>query len=296
MAANLGLLATMAGKNDWRQRINFKTLTILIAFTVIVFALSVWMFRSWTGLPWNYRIAWIASVFADVGGVIAFLYDLIIKKKPDDNKITIEDRSVKADVVNNSLVVTGGQVQLTIQLPETTYSSLHQLPPPPADFTGREGELNELLNAVEKDGVVISGLHGMGGVGKTALALKLGEALKPKYPDAQIYMDLKGTTDKPLTPADIMSHVVRSYRPEVKLPETEAELLGLYYSLLEGQKTLLLLDNAVDAIQVEPLLPPRICLLLVTSRQRFTLPGLQAVNLDVLSRDEADEFVLKIAP
>ena len=52
---------------------------------------------------------------------------------------------------------------------------LHQVPPPPADFTGRVDELRELLAAIKQGGVTISGLQGMGGIGKTALALKLAE-------------------------------------------------------------------------------------------------------------------------
>ena len=55
--------------------------------------------------------------------------------------------------------------------------AFHQLPAPPRDFTGREDEIRELMAAVEKGGVTISGLQGLGGVGKTALALKLAEQL-----------------------------------------------------------------------------------------------------------------------
>jgi hypothetical protein len=84
--------------------------------------------------------------------------------------------------------------------PIPTLSSLHQLPPPPADFTGRTTELAELRAAIEKGGIHISGLQGQGGVGKTALALKLAEELSPNYPDAQIYLDLKGVSEKPSPP------------------------------------------------------------------------------------------------
>jgi len=72
-------------------------------------------------------------------------------------------------------------------------AALHQLPPPPGDFTGRKAELEELMEAIEKGGVTISGLRGMGGIGKTALALKLADELRERYPDAQIYLDLQKT-------------------------------------------------------------------------------------------------------
>jgi ATP-dependent DNA helicase RecG len=90
---------------------------------------------------------------------------------------------------------------------------LHGIPSPPADFTGREYELKELLASIKTGGVTISGLQGMGGVGKTALALKLVEQLKPRYPDAQFFLDLKGSSAQPLTVADAMAHVVRAYHP-----------------------------------------------------------------------------------
>jgi tetratricopeptide (TPR) repeat protein len=173
---------------------------------------------------------------------------------------------------------------------------LHETPRPPADFTGREDELKELLSAIEVGGVTISGLQGMGGIGKTALALKLVELLKPRYPDAQFFLDLKGASAQPLTVAEALAHVVRAYHPAAKLPESERQLRGLYLSVLEGRCALLLMDNAADAAQVEPLIPPAGCLLLVTSRQHFTVPGLAAKNLDTLSAADARDLLLTIAP
>jgi len=177
----------------------------------------------------------------------------------------------------------------------STLTGLHQVPPPPADFTGREDELKELLASIEIGGVTISGLQGMGGIGKTALAFKLVERLKPHYPDAQFFLDLKGASEQPLTVADAMAHVVRAYHPAAKLPESERELHALYLSVLEGQRALLLMDNAADAKQVEPLIPPIGCLLLVTSRQHFTVPGLAEKNLDILSATDARKLLLTIA-
>ena len=158
----------------------------------------------------------------------------------------------------------------------TTATALHQLPRPSDDFTGREVEKAELLAQIEGGGVAISGLRGMGGIGKTALALVLAHELAPRYPDAQIYLDLKGTSRDPLSSADAMAHVIRSFNRETSVPRDEAALQGLYHSVLHGQRALLLMDNAADAQQVQPLVPPEGCTLLVTSRQRFDLPGLSA--------------------
>lgn len=135
-------------------------------------------------------------------------------------------------------------------------TALHQLPPPVSDFTGRADELAELTAKLEQGGVTISGLHGLGGIGKTALALKLADQLKPRYPDAQFYLDLKGASREPLAVAEALAHVIRAYHPTAKLPDTEAELLALYRSVLQDQRALLLTDNAASAEQVEPLIPP----------------------------------------
>jgi tetratricopeptide (TPR) repeat protein len=176
-----------------------------------------------------------------------------------------------------------------------TGQALHQLPPPPGDFTGRTKELEELMQAIEKGGITISGLRGMGGIGKTALALKLADQLRERYPDAQIFLDLKGTSATPLTTAQAMAHVVRAYRPTEKPPDNEAELAAHYRSVLDGQRALLLMDNAASAAQVAPLVPPAACILLVTSRQHFTLPALYAKNLEALPPEDARDLLLAIA-
>jgi tetratricopeptide (TPR) repeat protein len=174
-------------------------------------------------------------------------------------------------------------------------NSLHQLPPPPRDFTGRERELGELTSQIERGGVTISGLRGLGGIGKTALALELARRLAPRYPDAQLYLDLKGAGKNPLSVADAFSHVIRAYDPMAKLPEGEAELQSRYLSVLHGQRALLLMDNAAGREQVEHLIPPDGCVLLVTSRQHFTLPGLFALDLETLPPEDARRLLLMIA-
>ena len=102
--------------------------------------------------------------------------------------------------VSHSAIITGDHNVIQISAPvDPVATALHQVPPPPGDFTGRKDELEELLAAIEHGGVTISGLQGLGGIGKTALALKLVEQLKPRYPDAQFYLDLKGASSQPLT-------------------------------------------------------------------------------------------------
>jgi tetratricopeptide (TPR) repeat protein len=180
--------------------------------------------------------------------------------------------------------------------PLASLPALHQIPLPSADFVGREKEIKELLQALETGGIAISGLLGLGGVGKTALALKLAEHLKPKYPDAQVYLDLKGASPHPLTATEAMAHVIRGYHPTAQLPENESSLRGLYLSVLEGKKNLLLMDNAANAEQVKPLIPPAGSIMLVTSRNHFRLGGFFVKHLDTLQPEDAEKLLLNIEP
>jgi len=174
-----------------------------------------------------------------------------------------------------------------------------QIPRPPDDFKGREEEISDILSNFEK-GATITGLRGMGGIGKTALALVLADKIKSRFPDGQIFVDMRGTSNNlelpPLTPEDAMAQIIRAYNPADRLPENPIELRGLYLSNLAGKRALLLLDNVANGEQVEPLLPPAGCAVLITSRIKFTLPGLVEKDLNILPSDKACELLLEIAP
>jgi tetratricopeptide (TPR) repeat protein len=165
-----------------------------------------------------------------------------------------------------------------------------QIPLPPADFIGREEELQELRGVFERDSAII-GLRGMGGVGKTALAFALAEGLKDRFPDGQLFISMQGTSPKPLAPAEAMAQVIRSFAPALRLPESVEELANLYRSVLDGKCVLLLLDNALNDGQVRSLLPPAKCSLIVTSRLKFKLPGMVLKDLEVLKLDKAVELL-----
>lgn len=177
-------------------------------------------------------------------------------------------------------------------------SALHQLRPPVGDFVGREHEIETLINALRHNKRAgISGINGMGGIGKTELALIVAERLTDDYPDAQLFINLQGTDSNPRAPGQVMEICIRAFLgPETRLPEDLDHLSQLYRNQLNGKRVLLLLDNAADSGQVRPLLPPSGSALLVTSRHAITLPGMTRFTLSPLTDKEAQELLLEIAP
>jgi tetratricopeptide (TPR) repeat protein len=166
-----------------------------------------------------------------------------------------------------------------IESPFSPMATFHQLPPPLPEFVGRSAELVELYAARANHDVRVLSVQGLGGAGKTTLALKLADQLRPHYPVVEA-----------------QSAVIRAYLPTVCLPENEIELDRLYHSVLMGKRALLLLDNAAGAQQVAPLIAPDGCITIVTSRDLVTLPGIFSKQLESLSPSEARDFLMRIVP
>jgi hypothetical protein len=127
----------------------------------------------------------------------------------------------------------------------------------------------------------------MGGLGKTTLAVHVAHRLTGRYPDAQIVVDMAATSATPLSPAQGLARVIQAFEPLLRLPETVAELRPIFRHVLRGKRVLLMLDNALDGDQVAPLLPPEDCALIVTSRQRIAVAGLERVDLDPLAKPQS---------
>ena len=176
------------------------------------------------------------------------------------------------------------------------------LPRDIASFTGRGSELRHLVDAAERLGDVagICVIEGMAGVGKTALAVRLGHHVANRFPDGQLFLDLRGYTPgfDPLSAGDALSYLLRSLGVTSELvPHDTEERAAFFRSRLAGTRTLIILDNAASAAQVRPLLPGTAgCLVIVTSRRSFWgLDDAYTVGLDVLSRSEAIELFRRIA-
>jgi tetratricopeptide (TPR) repeat protein len=175
-------------------------------------------------------------------------------------------------------------------------SVFNNLPAVAAPFTGRAAEEEAIVASLAREGgaAAISALRGIGGVGKTALAVKIGHRVTALFPAAQLLVDLCGTSETPASPRAVMESVIRRFHPEAKLPDDDAAIGEIYRDLLRKNKCFIILDNARDAGQVAPLLPPSPSAAIVTSRPVLPLAGVVATRLDDLPMPEARKLVLDL--
>jgi tetratricopeptide (TPR) repeat protein/transcriptional regulator with XRE-family HTH domain len=191
-----------------------------------------------------------------------------------------------------------------------------QVPQPPrllpadvADFTGRERQVKALEELLGGDGepaerataVAICAVVGMAGVGKTALAVHWAHRAAARFPDGQLYVNLRGyAAGPPLDPVQALARLLRALGVGADhVPVEVEEAAELYRSLLAGRRVLIVLDNAHDSEQVRPLLPGTPgCVVVVTSRDRLAglvaTHGARRLTLDVLTPEEAVELLGKL--
>jgi len=164
----------------------------------------------------------------------------------------------------------------------------NDLPADLADFTGREAELEHIEEMLRKAGAVA--IDGMAGVGKTSLAVHVAHRLSPSFPDGGLYLDLHGFTpgQEPLEPSAALGRLLSALGISHP-PADTAERAALWRSELSQRRALIVLDNAVDAEHVRPLLPGAgNSAALVTSRNRLVdLSGIPPVSLEALSDQDA---------
>ncbi|MCX4902843.1 BTAD domain-containing putative transcriptional regulator [Streptomyces sp. NBC_00878] len=177
-----------------------------------------------------------------------------------------------------------------------------QLPAKLPSFTGRLDELARfrgLLPGSSASTVVISAIGGMAGVGKTALAVHWAHQVADRFPDGQLYVDLRGfhPSGTVMSPAEaIRSFLDALGVPAQRVPAGLDAQAALYRSLLARRRVLIVLDNARDTEHVRPLLPGAPgCLVVVTSRHQLyglvAAEGAHFLTLDVLGEDDALRFL-----
>jgi tetratricopeptide (TPR) repeat protein len=187
---------------------------------------------------------------------------------------------------------------------------LSQLPGSVSDFTGRRSEVATLQSMITTGGgrkvsspVAISAT-GLGGVGKTALALYVAHQRRNEF-DGRLYVNLRGleAPEQRRRTSDVLAQFLRSLGVDPSVvPDAEDERAALYRSRLAGKRYLILLDNAANEAQVRPLLPGSPgSIVLITSRSRLAaLEGARhlhvkvmdtAVSLDLLARLASSERI-----
>ncbi|MCO8277507.1 tetratricopeptide repeat protein [Actinoplanes sp. TRM 88003] len=173
-----------------------------------------------------------------------------------------------------------------------------QLPNDLATFTGREKELADLLG--EPSGTLLIGaVGGMAGIGKTTLAVHLAHRVADRYPDGQLYLNLRGfgPDGSAVTPAEAVREFLEALGvPAEAIPVGLDARTALYRSVLADRRLIVLLDNARDLQQVRPLLPGSGgSLVLVTSRNRMAglvaSHGARMIGLGLVGDDEAAELL-----
>ncbi|WP_238412483.1 AfsR/SARP family transcriptional regulator [Saccharothrix deserti] len=183
-----------------------------------------------------------------------------------------------------------------------------QLPMHTRFFVGREHELKVLWGLLDAAAggaatgtVVISAINGTAGVGKTTLALHWASQSGHRFPDGQLYVNLRGfdPTGVPMSPDGALRGFLGALGvPQERIPSGLDEQVGLYRSLLAERRVLVVLDNAADSEQVRPLLPSGSgCLALVTSRNQLdglvVREGARPLPLGLLSDDEATALLVR---
>ncbi|MGY0067827.1 AfsR/SARP family transcriptional regulator [Streptomyces sp. QTS137] len=204
-----------------------------------------------------------------------------------------------------------GATGVTSPVPAGTPSPTPPSPQPPeapctlpydlSDFTGRRTELTRIVGlattaSARENRARIIAIDGMGGTGKTSLAVHAAHQLAGDYPDGQLHLDLRGFTpgEEAMRPGSALDVLLRMLGiPGERIPADLQSRAALWRSALVGRRMLLLLDNAVDAAQLRPLLTAAPgCLVLITSRARLVdLDGASWLSLGLLPPGESAALV-----
>jgi DNA-binding SARP family transcriptional activator/tetratricopeptide (TPR) repeat protein len=182
-----------------------------------------------------------------------------------------------------------------------------QLPLDAPGFSGRHDELRALqalLPSARAAGtgepVPVVVISGTAGVGKTALAIRFGHHVAKRFPDGQLYVNMRGLDPAaPMEPGGALRFFLDAFGiPPHRIAAPLEERAALFRSLVDGKRVLIVLDNASNAAQVRPLLPGSPdCLVVVTSRNQMAglvaAEGATLITLDVLSDAEAHQMLAR---
>jgi NB-ARC domain len=183
-----------------------------------------------------------------------------------------------------------------------------QLPPAVPNFTGRQVELATLTALLNRPSgangsqptMVISAIGGTAGIGKTALAVRWAHVIAERFPDGQLYVNLRGyhPAARPVGQAEAIRNFLGALNvPPPHIPASLEAQVALYRSLLAGRRMLIVLDNARNAQHARPLLPGSAdCLVIITSRSQLAglaaAEGAHLLSLGLLPDAEARKLLV----
>ncbi|CAM5543289.1 MULTISPECIES: AfsR/SARP family transcriptional regulator [Streptomyces] len=162
--------------------------------------------------------------------------------------------------------------------------------PPAGPRSPVDGPASMLSDSTAPPRETTTVISGSGGVGKTCLAVHWAHACRKEYTRGQLYASLRGSSDRPVRPSDLLTRFLRDLGvPQARIPQDDAELEGLYRSVVADSKLLVVLDDAHSAAQVRPLIPGGIhSRVLITSRNRLAdLEGARTVVLGCMTEDSS---------
>jgi tetratricopeptide (TPR) repeat protein len=247
----------------------------------------------------------LKSVLARSSSVLALIvsdwfFDEVVWQSDPAGRVAYEAvRVVAKETDAGAWVRLFGTAATPVRVSAVRASVPRQLPPLGRHFVGRAGEREQLdafadAAAAEAGTVIITALAGMGGIGKTALALRWAHEIAERFPDGQLHVNLHGFDPQAqVEPTIALYGFIQALGvPSSGIPSELEARTALYRSLVAGRRLLVVLDNARSAEQVRPLLPTSPgCLVIVTSRNRLdglaVREGAQRIALDVLPETDA---------
>lgn len=180
-------------------------------------------------------------------------------------------------------------------------AGLFQVPADTTDFTGRGREVGDLVGRLTTDdraAAVRVVVTGRAGIGKSALAIHVAHKVRTAFPDGILYADLHGADGAAVQPVDVLGSFLGALGVAAEaIPAGLTSRSALLRSVLADSRVLMVLDDAVNLVQISPLLPSTAsCATLITSRTRLTdLAGAHHAELDVLTAAEAARLFARVA-
>lgn len=159
-------------------------------------------------------------------------------------------------------------------------------------FVGRDDYLNSLHESY-RNGTRCFILHGIGGVGKTALALRLASEMAGDF-QAKIFVEMRGMSKTPGSWSEAMFEIVRQFNPDIPAAVPAEHLKAIFIQCVQNQSTLIVLDNVENKQAVEPLMMTNACFIM-TSRESFAVTGGKSIKLEKMRSEEARQLLFQTA-